>query len=74
MTDGATFELQAPDGRLIKFDIGVMKLIPAPAGGSIDVNSVIRIHIHTLAQINELQAQRGANENISAQPQIRRGN
>ena len=61
LTDGAEFELQAQTGgRLIKFDIGVMKLIPAPADGSINVNSVIRIHIHTLAQINELKAQRKA--------------
>jgi hypothetical protein len=74
MADGATFELQAADGRLIKFDIGVMKLIPAPADGLLNVNSVIRIHIHTLAQINELQAQQRANGNVLAQPQIRRGN
>ncbi len=74
LSDGAEFELQATDGRLAKFDIGVMKLMPAPADGSLNVNSVIRIHIHTLAQINELQAQRTANQNISAPSQIRRGN
>ncbi len=62
-----------PDGRLIKFDNGAMKLFSVPAGGSSIAYSVLRIHIHTLAQINELQAQRSASENISAQPQIRRG-
>jgi hypothetical protein len=75
MTDWALFALQAqPDGRLIKFDNGAMKLFTVPVGGSSIAYSVLRLHIHTLAQLNELQAQRSANENTAAQPQIRRGN
>ena len=75
MANGALFALQAqPDGRMIKFDNGALKLFSVPADGSSLAYSILRIHLHTQGQIDELQAQRTASENVSAPPQLRRGN